>query len=523
MSRMQPTARSPRALTYGITAVLGAAAMLYLGYQLWLAFDPDDTGRMETTLVLSVVGQLRRGFGSLYGPFDGSNPLVIIHAPLYYRLAAILTWPLARLGLDDLGSALAVGRLLSAAGTMGLLVVAAALARLDGAPRRAGLWAAFLIAASPVLGILIVMVRPDTVAVLMQTAGVLLVLRAIRDGGGRLGLAYALFALAFCAKQHSVFAAAVTTAILGIACWRGRIRLAPIVAAHAIGAAVGLGYLAGEDILTGGRMSHSVFVLPGGPFRAINYATWGHVAAIGLITAKKSIGLLALAGALALYRLAGGRPRWPGWVDASLWAYLAVELAMFVPLCLFNQGAADNYALQAVVFAAVLIGRGLGRATFEIEARVPARAWRLAPIAVAALIVLGRDVQMIGTDARIRRADRDTLAAVFHDPAVADLPPRSFYFTNLPQHNRVHGRSSLAHDEWLYAAFESVGAAESRESWLAPALASGPIRVVVADATDTVPGLAESLEGLGYERVAAHGPYHVWRRDEPTAIASQVH
>src|SRR5436309_10299733 len=103
MSRMLAPARL-------LSALLGTAAALHLGYLLTLAFDPDDAGRLETTLVLSVSGQLDRGFGTLYGPYSGSNPLVLMHAPLYYRLAALGAWPLARLGgRDALTASLVVG------------------------------------------------------------------------------------------------------------------------------------------------------------------------------------------------------------------------------------------------------------------------------------------------------------------------------------------------------------------------------------------------------------------------------
>ncbi len=39
--------------------------------------------------MLSVARQLVFGPSELYGPFGGSNPLVLIHAPLYYRAAAL--------------------------------------------------------------------------------------------------------------------------------------------------------------------------------------------------------------------------------------------------------------------------------------------------------------------------------------------------------------------------------------------------------------------------------------------------
>jgi hypothetical protein len=492
-----------------VTATLVVAAVVYTSYQLSIALDPDDTGRLETTLVLSVSGQLDRGFASLYGPFSGSNPLVLIHAPLYYRLAALVAWALTVSGLDTLAASLVAGRLISAFGTLGMLLVAFRLGALDGGSRRAGLWAAALVAASPVLGILTVMVRPDTLAVLLQTAGLWLVARALLDERPRVSLlatAYAAFALAFCAKQHDVFVMVTSSAMLAWACLRRRAGLGPVVAAHAVAAAVAGTYLGFEDWLTDRRMSLSVFELPGGPFREINYATWSHVATIATITAKKSVGLLVLAVAC----LAGARRVLPATrLDGLLLIYLGVELAALVPLCLFNLGAADNYALQAVVLASILLARAADRALRE----VPARAWVPVGLGLAALVVLARDVQSIEIAARTRRQDRAALSALLDDPRVGRRSGGDYYFVGLPQHNRLLGRPELAHDEWLYGAFESVAAAEPRESWLRPALEGDPVRkVVVPDDQGRIPGLADDLPGLGYARVAQFGPYRVWER-----------
>ncbi len=76
-----------RGLIYGSLIV---AAVVYAGSMIMLGLDPDDVGRLETPFALSVAMQLERGPAVLYGPFDDGNHLVMIHAPLYYRLAALL-------------------------------------------------------------------------------------------------------------------------------------------------------------------------------------------------------------------------------------------------------------------------------------------------------------------------------------------------------------------------------------------------------------------------------------------------
>lgn len=501
MSMTLPPTIAPRA----ITIVLVTSSILYLGYQLSIALDADDTGRFETTLALSVVGQVERGFGSLYGPFSGENPLVLIHAPLYYRIAGLGALVLTSIAVEPIRAALIAGRLVSVLSLIGLLVAVSRLSELGGDARRSGVLAACLVATSPVLGILPVMVRPDVLAVMLQTAGVFLVARTIlHEGQSRtdLALAYAAFALAICAKQHNLVTPTACSLMLLWALWKGRLGLAPIVVAHAVGLAIGGVYLGGEEWITSGSMSRAVFELPGGPFRALNYATWGHVAEIGSITAKKSVGLIAVGAACVWWaRRAGG-------LDRIVLVLLAAEAIAFVPLCLFNRGAADNYALQAVVFAAVLSGRALRRA---LDATTAPR-WRLAPIGLAVLVVLGRDVQLVEGEVRIRIDDRAALGRIAAD---ADRRGET-YFVGFPQFNRLHGRVELAHDEWLYGAFESVGAAEPRERWLRPALADGPIRqVVLADDSTSVPGLRQTLPELGYARSGRFGPYRVWRRGSP--------
>jgi hypothetical protein len=558
-----------RGLRLTVALLLVASAVVYFGMQLGNLLDRDDSGQVETPLIRALASQLTEGPGVLYGPYSGENPRVLIHAPLYYRLAGLWAWPLKSAGLDPLDAALVAGRGLALVAALGLMVLVYRLARLDGAGRSAGFAAVVLVAASPVLGCLSVTVRPDAMAAALQTLGVVLVLRALRKGSpqaGDLMIAYAAFALAFCAKQHSLVAPAVSTALLMGAWTRGRVSWRPILLAHGLAVTIVALDLAIEEGITGRMMIRSVFVLPGGPFRAINYGAWSHLGWVAGIVAKKSIGLLALAGAcvwaewrrsarredakaaipgpnpspqrgrvpfsdkqeglsshpevrgvgiLACLRADLGasfssseRSRSFRSLDAAFLLYLAAELAALVPLSIFNSGAADNYALQAIVFACLLVGRALGRV---VEARPDAA--KLAGVAAAAAVLLVADARLAFINVRDRLADRVHLRSMLTDREVAACPNECRYFTRHQRLNRLHGQVELAHDEWLYGAFELALAAEPRTVWLRAALTIGPIRQVITPVEDeTVPGLPEPLTALGYRPLARFGHYQVWER-----------
>ena len=99
MIEMRSTPRRGGWLSAWITAVLAASALVFLGFRFSLGLGDEDTDLYESPLMLSVARQLVAGPGDLYGPFGGNNPLVLIHAPLYYRLAALAAWPMAHAGL----------------------------------------------------------------------------------------------------------------------------------------------------------------------------------------------------------------------------------------------------------------------------------------------------------------------------------------------------------------------------------------------------------------------------------------
>ena len=147
----------------------------------------SDVDKYESPLMLSVGRQLVAGPWGLYGPFGGSNPLVLIHAPLYYRAAGLLAWPLARAGLHPVDAARVAGRALSALGLVATMGAAYRLGRLGGLPPRAGRWSALLVAASPVLAGQPFAVRPDMAGVALQSWGAVLALESMAGTGAAAG------------------------------------------------------------------------------------------------------------------------------------------------------------------------------------------------------------------------------------------------------------------------------------------------------------------------------------------------
>src|SRR5262249_40148594 len=110
-----------------VSVGLAVSAAITQGFWLVRAVGAEGHEGPEWPVMLSVARQLLAGPGGLYGPFDGSNPLVLIHAPLYYRTAALLAWPMAAAGVDPITAARVSGRSISA---MGLLVTLGAAYRL---------------------------------------------------------------------------------------------------------------------------------------------------------------------------------------------------------------------------------------------------------------------------------------------------------------------------------------------------------------------------------------------------------
>jgi hypothetical protein len=494
-----------------LTVALAAAAALYFGYHVGIGVRAEDTNHLETPLAMAAARQVSESPWVLYGPFDGGRPLVLIHAPLYYRLAGLAAAPLAAAGVDPIVAALAAGRLLAMLGFLGSLAAAAGLAGIGLGRGRAWAmaWAALLVAAAPVFGSFPVTVRPDTLGVGLQTAGAYLVLRALAGGAtrGRLLAAYALFGLAAATKQHDVVLAGVASLALGWEAWRGRVRWGHLVGCHLVGLAVVAGYYGLEERITGGWMSYAVFRLPSA-FREVAPADWRHVLDTFLEIGKRSAGLILLAVATLPALRRGGADR----TDALLLAMLAAEGAATVVLCKGSEGAWYNYAMQAVLLVAVLVARVLGR----LAGRPGSRLLWLGPV-VAGVALLALDARLVRLAAAHRGEERAALEALLAEPRIAFERPEGLYFAGFPQHNRMYGRPELAHDEWLYSAFEAKGAAEPRAAWLRRALTDGRVHVVVVPevrgmTADHLPGLAESLPELGYRLLLRYGRYRAWVR-----------
>jgi hypothetical protein len=543
-----------------IALAVGAASLLP-----WVLMElrPDDTEALESPLVAAAAGQLIDGPARLYGPYGGRNPRVLIHAPLYYRLTALLAWPLVHFRLDPVSACLVVGRFLSTLGFLVALVAVYHLARLGAAPRLAGWWAVLLAAATPVYGGLPFEVRPDLLGIGLQTTGVWIVLAALADDRPRLKLcgAFACFGLALCVKQHFLAAPAVSTVLLLSAAARGRVPFRAVVVAVFLAVAIVALDYAVEEWATGGRMSQSVFVAAASISR-IHPADWFFAMNILLALVWKSAGpiLLLAAGGIALglggpgagrrrlataatalvaliaalvvvqffwvdMRLSGlivagslaliavaapafalaGWP-WPGdRIASALLAYCTLELAFMAILCRLSAGAWYNYAIGGALLACALAARAVARAFDGACSRRALLVVAIAAVAAPAFAL---------TDAREvaakRRADRAAVGRLLRKTRPS---PTEIFFVDRPGDNRVHGRMDLVYDPWLYPVFESTGLAEPRSVWLAHALGAGPIRVVIATSPRTrIDGVPHTLPGLGYRLSDRSGPFFVWTR-----------
>jgi hypothetical protein len=556
-SRADGRGRDFRA-SIGITILLGSSAALVVGYWSWRALSRADTEPLESPLTLSVARQLVDGPGGLYGPFGGGNPLVLIHAPLYYRLAALTAWPMVRAGIGPVTAAMVAGRLLSVFGLLATVGMAYRLARLDGAPRKAGWWAALLILAGPILSGFPFAVRPDMIGIALQTAGVLLVLSALqanRPGAAKLLLAYAAFGLSVCVKQHNVGAAAISTGLLLAAWMRGRLALGRIISSLLVAASLVLVVYGVEEFATHGRMSQAVLVAAASVGR-VHPGDWGHVRIVAIAAMGRTIGLLALLSAarlaavaarpgltrrafaiaggmlvgllvgllpLHLVLIAGGSIAVldPRLVDLILYAgaisfLLGFVMALLIiPACMAIErwsypGARLDTALVAFVVAEVVIMAALCRistgawANYAIEAyvlasvltgRALARACDEAPS--RRLVVAAASAVLFGAIMHIHEVESVRFVDRLELAELFDRvkrPRSEFFFVDRPEQNRADGRLELVYDDWLYPVFESIGLAEARSLWLDRLLTSGSIQVVVT--TSDGPRIAGIKEPL---------------------------
>jgi hypothetical protein len=497
-----------------LAVCLALGATLVAGYDAWIGLDSDDSDNLETTLIMVAARQFTLGVGALYGPYSGTNPGVLIQAPLYYRLTGLLAWPaVAVLGANPVAACLVAGRLISVAAFLACLGVAARLATIDGARNRAGWWSALIVVGAPLVGCLPVTVRPDVLGVCLQLFGLSMVARVVLGPhaapGRRLTLAYVLFALAFCLKQHFVAATVFSSVLLGWNVVQGRLRLMLVVWVHALALVLVCGYYGLEQMISSGLMIHSAFEVPQGLSQA-SPGSWGHVGVVFGQIMKRGLGLITLAAVAGL--ATSRRSSWRR-LDGLLIGFVVLDLALAVKLCLNSSGAWVNYALGSAVCLAVVAGRALDRVV-----RAEQSVWRRIPIVLAGVLVVLVAGRAVGIGIQTRLAFQADLLALQTHPKVAGRPPDSIYFAGgLQPYNRRFGRADLAHDEWLYGAFERIDHIEPRALWLRGALANGSIRLVVVPSDGPLPpgflaGLNEPLADLGYEREARVGPNELWER-----------
>jgi hypothetical protein len=547
-----------------LTGILAVAAVVTMGYWGIQGLGAADTEALESPLMMSVARQLVSGPGLLYGPYGGNNPLVLIHAPLYYRLAALAAWPMFRAGAPPVVASRIAGRLISALGLLTTLVVAYRLARLGGGSRRAGWWAVLLIAGAPALAGSPVSVRPDMLGVALQSAGLLLILSAERGGRGsgwRIIWGYVAFGLAICVKQHLVAEAAVGTAWLVLNRRAPAVPLAAVARGLAVAGAIVTAVYGAEWVITQGGIWDAAFVAagevtriyPGGRSHA-TFILYGLVRRsagflvilpmIGLMTAGIPPGvfrkILVTAGVgvvgvslanLALLALSGrhdleiegflvdllsmpifllcaisGRSILLGnRFDGVLWACLAAELALALFLAYLSTGSWLNYGIQGTVLLAVLTSRA-GARVLEF-APVARNVW---PMALGVLAVLFASYNHVA-DAELESSlDRASLKAIYEH---LDIPRSAFYFTDRPGINRLDGRLDLVYDHWLYRVFESAHLAEPRSGWLVAILARQDVRAIVtASGKPELEGTGVQLRNLGFRPEVSSGPYYVWVR-----------
>jgi hypothetical protein len=548
-----------------ITATLFIAAAVAVASGIWLSAGPADTEPLESPLLLSVARQLDLGPWGLYGPYGRQNPLVLIHAPLYYHFAAILAWPLHTAGLDAITAARLAGRALSFAGLLLAGWSAFRIARLDGAPVRAGWWAACLVAGTPVLGAIPFTVRPDMIGVGLQTTGVWLILRALQSQRPRaMGVVggFAAFGLAICVKQHFVGGPVVATMLLLWAAWKGRAsgRLVGLGVLTAAALVAGVGVI--EELATGGRMSQAIFVAAAASARvhptdwvrgAIVLANIGGgtsclmvlltLAGLAQVTSKRGKGRAAVAvggtivaGSVLFLPLAHHlrpsvvtglamsaapfvcmfvvipvcavlerRALFGSSLDGALCLFAVTEIAIVVPLCLASTGAWVNYAIQGMVFVAILTGRSLARACEAAGLRMP-----LIMIAAAAFALVCLELEAAHSTYFHQRLERLSAEMVLSN---LTEPNSELYFAGGPGRNRQYGRTDLVFDHWLYPVFESVHGAEPRSIWLRSALTDGSVRFVITTSKDPrIDGLDEPLTSLGYVGRIEIASLYVWEQ-----------
>jgi hypothetical protein len=140
-----------------------------------------------------------------------------------------------------------------------------------------------------------------------------------------------------------------------------------------------------------------------------------------------------------------------------------------------------------------------------------------APPLVASPALLASAVILLSNLCGVKEARSDALVDHALNEALYNhlhMPRSSYFFTVRPGFNQCNGRLDLVYDDWLYPVFEKSGLAELRSRWLARALASGPVRVVIKSSPGPeIEGTSIDLRRLGYRLDAKLEPFfYVWIR-----------
>lgn len=558
----------------GLSAAIVVTTALTLGSWSPRALGKSDNEAMESPLMLSVARQLVYSPAELYGPFGRTNPLVLIHAPLYYRAAALLAWPMVRMGIDPVDAARISGRLLSFAGLIATTVAVGRLARLGGLPRHAGWWAMGLVVSAPVLSGIPYAVRPDLLGVAFQTWAVALAAASLasvgttRGAAWRMVIASALFGLAVCVKQHLVAAWAVTVVWVAVSWLRGRAAVRPVLLVTVPGLVVAGSIYATEWRVTGGRIWDATFVAASSIGR-VHPGSWDTVALLLLGILERSAGLVTLLVAAPAVTLAARSTVLRAVVAAVGTLAISLVLIAYVNHALTSSASPDKgrtgaliticvgvcaivavgetffcrdrrpestvraaplgwYIAVELAFVVILSRQSTGAwLNYAIPATVfaavvagrglsgltqrPVPRWVAVPVGLAATMLVISCIGSLSEDRwRARREGRFVEEILTH----RSLDRSSYYFTNRPGINRLNGRLELVHDDWLYPVFEKIGLAEPRSTWLRIALGQhGPVRAVVATSPDQhIEGTSLDLLRLGYRRDISDGPFYVWIR-----------
>jgi hypothetical protein len=502
-----------------VVFLLGMAACLSFGFNLRLALHADDSANLESTLALVAARQLESGFDGLYGPYGGSNPHLLIQAPLYYRLTALVAQPLVRLaGLDPVTACLAAGRALSLACFLAILALSARLASGGaGSSRRAGVLAALLVAASPLLASFPVTVRADLMGATLQLAGLAAVARVLARPDDHphawCAGAFLAFAAAVATKQHLLAGPAAATLLLTREVVLRRIAFSTLAWGLAAGLVAGLAYAGVEQWQTAGQFWRSCVEIP----TRLRQVTAGSAESVTLTlvtTLKRALPLIALAAAGFGLTLGRRNRTAAPTLAALLGLHVALESLILLKLTLDSSGAWFNYAIPGSISACVLIALGLDSALAIRPRLLPAL-----PLVAASILLLLADVRLVQFGARLDRTTRDAWHDLEAETVFQSVAPQHRYFSGAIQHyNRMAGQPRLAHDEWLYHAFEAVGAAEPRAAWLARELSSGSTDLVIVAAEPGrpvpthVPGVPDGLPELGFTSAGRTSHFGLWLR-----------